>query len=187
MKIINDYDLIDIIDLATNGYKLPRAIKYSLKINVPIYIIISLFLQTFNETPINEKIRRALIDSMSIGLPFFILLNYFFNTILTEDLSLKDKSILKLQLLALQLSKNDIKTDYEMLMESKVRQTDYKVNFNENKFPAIIQNKYILIPTYDNGKIKDTSILQEHKLFSKEYIISLGEPEQKKVLKLAHT
>lgn len=50
----------------------------------------------------------------------------------------------------------------------------YKVELNKQQLPHLKEETYILVPSYTfNGDIKDTSILQEHRIESKEYVLSL--------------
>lgn len=85
-----------------------------------------------------------------------------------------------------QLDDLHVSTDYDLLLKSEVYLKKHKIELNEKKIPLIVEEKYILVPTYNyNGDIKDTSILQEHIVGSKEYVLSLGSP--KKEFKLAYS
>ena len=91
-----------------------------------------------------------------------------------------------LKMLIPQLRDLQINTNYELLLKSELYQTKYKIKFNEKKLPYILQSKYVMIPTYNyNGDEAETSILQEHVVGTKEYVLSLGSP--KKQLKLAYS
>lgn len=91
-----------------------------------------------------------------------------------------------LQKLSLQLNELNVKTSGELLLDSKVYHKQHKFVLSEKGIPGIMQNKYINIPTYDNGDIKETSILQEHKIGTKEYVLSLGSPTKRQVFKPAY-
>jgi hypothetical protein len=75
-------------------------------------------------------------------------------------------------------------TSADLLKKSELIKTEYKL-IHEKSMPIIHQNRYILVPTYNGlGDIKDTSILQEHEIGSKQYTLSIGSPSKK--LKLAY-
>lgn len=97
----------------------------------------------------------------------------------------KDRAKKQLSFLSLELQNLDIKTNYDLLLESKQYSQEYHIEFNDGKLPSIVQSKYILVPTFEkdnNGNNKEESILQEHVIGSNIYTLSLGEPP--KILKL---
>ena len=161
-----------------------------------------------NEVNGKLQLNEILIDSAKFTIPFgvgFCVADYAFRpnhdidflTNLTISLSvflgfsatralvsLKHKEIgqflsyLELSILAQELLALDVKTTAELLSESELMQTNYKPSFN-NGGPVIKQNKYILVPTYDElGMVKETSLLQEHELCSREYVLSIGSPKK---------
>ena len=72
----------------------------------------------------------------------------------------------------------NVKTNYDMLLESELYEKKYKVEKTDSLF-AIKEEKYIYVPSYGfDGKEKDTSILQEHDIGSGIYALSVGEPEK---------
>lgn len=96
------------------------------------------------------------------------------------------KSTLDLKKLVVQLEDLQVSTDYNLLLESKVYQKNYKVEISKNQLPHIAESKYILVPSYTySGDRTDTSLLQEHIVGSKEYVLSLGSP--KRVFKPAYS
>lgn len=72
--------------------------------------------------------------------------------------------------LASKLSKRDFNTTPDLIKESVLTDTEYE--------PLFMLKKYILVPNLIGiGKdIKETSILQEHLIGSKDYILSIGSP-----------
>ena len=89
----------------------------------------------------------------------------------------------RLLTLARNLNVLNVDTTYDMLLQSELYEERYKISFNENKIPFLMQEKYVLVPTNGfNGKVTDTSILQEHEIGSREYILSLGKPSKSKKL-----
>ena len=81
--------------------------------------------------------------------------------------------------MARQLNDLNVKTDYELLLESELYKKEYKIQVNEKKLPYIAESKYIMVPTHSfNGNMTETSILQEHVVGSKKYVLSLGSPKK---------
>lgn len=72
----------------------------------------------------------------------------------------------------------NLKTDYDLLLQSELYKKEYKIEVNENKIPYIAESKYIMIPTKGFNGTVDTSILQQHVVGSKEYVLSLGSPKK---------
>lgn len=94
-------------------------------------------------------------------------------------------AIMDIIMLSLRLESIRVSTDAELLMESTEYHREYKLVLNENKLPQILQSKYIMIPTFDDGQIKDESIVQEHIIGSKEYVLSKGSPVKQYKLSFA--
>lgn len=96
----------------------------------------------------------------------------------------KEDAIEYLKVLAQQLRNQNIDITYENLLKSNVYHRKYKLDMEGT--PGIIRERYISIPTYDyNGMQTTTSILEEHKIGSRKYILTLGSPKKKTVLKPA--
>ena len=115
-----------------------------------------------------------------------VCLSYLFaNNVLGGDRYAIDATS-RLNTLVSQLNDLNVNTDYDLLLQSEHYETKYKIKLNEKKLPYLLESKYIMVPTYSySGEIKDTSILQEHVVGSKEYVLSLGSPQKK--LKLAYS
>jgi len=126
-----------------------------------------------------------LIDKVLAVLPYFALF-YAGPTALASIImknKFKESAIDRLRILSFLLGTIDISTSYELLLESENYKTEYSLKFNESKIPYIKEDKYINIPTYDDGSIKEISVVQEHIIGSRKYSLSYGSP--KKVLKPA--
>ena len=91
----------------------------------------------------------------------------------------KEDSKRNLERLALLLSTVNVNTSYNLLEESECYYRKYKFKFNKDKILQVLESKYILVPVYDtNGDTKKVSILQEHVVGSKEYVLSMGSPKR---------
>ena len=98
----------------------------------------------------------------------------------------KDIADLRLKTLVSMLNDININTDYSLIKDSKCYHTVRNLKLNEKKIPQIVESKYILLHAYDNkGDIVETSLLQEHVMGSKQYVLSMGSPQ--KALKLAYS
>ena len=88
------------------------------------------------------------------------------------------KAIPKLKKLSVTLDEINVKTNYDMLLESELYEKKYKIEKNDRLF-TINEKKYIYVPSYGyDGKEKETSILQDHDIGSGIYTLSVGEPEK---------
>ena len=74
----------------------------------------------------------------------------------------------------------NVKTDYDMLLNSELYEKRYKFESNDTGLIPIKEEKYIYVPSYGfDGKKKETSILQEHNIGSSNYLLSVEEPEKR--------
>ncbi len=90
-------------------------------------------------------------------------------------------SAIKLVELAHQLEEINVMTKPENLLDAELYAEKHQLIFNEHKIPMLEHDKYILIPAYNrfNGEEMDISLLQEHIVGTKDYELSIGEPEKK--------
>lgn len=176
MKIVINYDLLEKISEAKTGLSL---IKTSKKVLLKatrteiFYIILSLIYSL----PITIK------NSIQ-AYCFYLALHLISETV---DINKnKIKALEEIKRLALKLSDLNICTEHELLMGSYVYEKEYELVNEENSIlPKICQKKYIMVPVYDNGKTVETSLLQEHIIGSKSYILSHGEPSKQRVFRPA--
>ena len=85
----------------------------------------------------------------------------------------------RLKNLSLKLDDINVKTNYDMLLESELYEKKYTIEKNDDKLISLFEKKYIYVPSYGfDGKEKETSILQEHDIGSSVYTLSVGEPEK---------
>ena len=157
-----------------------------------------------------KLIRNTKKNILMFDLPFYLSMGYLFQRnipgaltssgisfMLVTGLELTEYAITKkdpyynkssdnLKRLVSKLNDLNFETDYKLLLQSEMYERKYKIEFNESKLPSLIEEKYILLPSYNySGEIKDTSLLQEHIIGSHEYELSIGSPTKK--LKLVHS
>ena len=176
MKLINNYDLMDKIQGANGVISYQKILLKELKKQVLFYGAFAIFDLAVASNHEVQWLTNTTICST------FLLANVVVRTVLETKFkdTIQYKSFLELTKLSLQLADLNINTNPFLLKEAEVIQTDYKVRFNEKYRPILEQNKYILVPSYDSiGEVKDTSIIQEHNVGSKEWILSIGSPEKR--------
>ena len=180
MNIYINYDFIEAVQGSNDPLNPIKVMKYTLKHNYfwKIYMVGSL---TINS--IRESFGKALGSTLlGAGGSFMIATVYF---LIKKKDPLKEISDIKLNNLSCSLQKIGVNTDQELIKESRLEGRKYEFKFNKKIIPQMIESKYILVPTYNNiGEVKETSILQEHTLFTNEYVLSKsrGLEKNKKVL-----
>ncbi len=161
MKISINYDLLGKIKEAKVGFSLQR---YTQKIIIGSSItiaIVNLLAKSNIQLILSCVTANAFVTSVVDGL----------NLLKTSELAfdeLEDKVLV-------QLKDMDINTDLDLLLDSYIYKKEYKLEFNKNYIPHVTQNKYIMVPTYDNNGGKwEKSLVQEHIIGSHQYTLSQG-------------
>lgn len=176
MKIVINYDLMDKISEANKGYSLKRCTKRTT----------SLFATTVAISAMFDLASGSDFTKLLEACPFIFTIHSGYTAAYTYAFSGLTKEMAKSKLNALlpQLHSAFIRTDYESLLKSYKYKTEYELD-SDSHFLAVEQKKYIMIPVEDEyfGN-KEMSVLQEHIIGSKEYVLSLSEPEEKKVYSL---
>ena len=97
------------------------------------------------------------------------------------------KAMNRLKKLVGELDSINVKTSYDLLLDSELYEKNYRIEFDDNKIPFLLEEKYILVPSYSyNGEVRDTSILQEHEVGTENYVLSVQEPVKKYKLVLSN-
>ena len=178
MKLIVNYDLLNKIKESKTGMNLQKNIINELRIQsfaLSLGCVIDLLILG------KPYVFNNLLFCGMYFIPGFVMLNIIDKAFQVNN---KRRANMELTLLSARLNNNlKINTNLDLIKESGVYKTEYKIIKNKDNIPVIKQDKYIMIPTYNGmGDITETSVLQEHNLGSKEYILSIGSPN--KVLKL---
>lgn len=182
MKLTINYDLIKRIQEAKGEFVLQRCIERTFTDGLPTFLISNSLILTMGMLANIEPriISETLIRANLGGIGF-----YLGSELLILEKFKKQLAELELLKLSLLLKDINVSTSYDLLLDTELYHTEYKLGNDENKFKGIIQNKYFDIPTYNDGKIETTSVKQEHILGSKQYVLSTGSPNKQKVLKPA--
>lgn len=178
MKIVINYDLIEKIAEAKYGFSLKRECKV---VSAAVGACYAFFL----------VLNNVAMDSISFQnwlnfLPFYVIYSITLATGLSSLIRMvfgqKEIATDYLDDLAIDLNLLNIDTDGDLLLKAYKYYTEYKFNYDDKIIPALIQKKYINIPTADDEEV---SILQEHVAMSKVYTLSKGRIIKQRVRKLA--
>ena len=193
MKIITDFDFCNAVK-DVNETLLPIKVirnnqkKYACLL--PVYSSIILIIQKFTDLDVRRFI-ISLINAYGYLLSFDMLgqlivklINEQHNDLYTE------KAIENLKRLVVLLSEINVSTNYDKLLESELYEKKYCLDTEDRTMPVIMSKKYIYVPAYDcDGEEKTVSILQEHVLGTKVFVLSQDEPdrEYRRVLAKLHS
>ena len=173
MKLVINFDFINAVLDVNQKFGPFKIIRNNKKrwfmVNFPFYMIIDCVV-----------LKKASSVYTALSFQFFLLIikELMIKSIIGKDIY-KEESIKKLKILSSSLKKLNINTDYDLLLSSTLYSRKYKINFNKDEIPNILESKYILVPTNDfNNSVKEVSILQEHNVGSNTYVLSIGSPKK---------
>ncbi len=192
MKLLINYDFFDAVrnvNEKTTPLKVIRNEKKKYAILLPIYTSLALIAKQYSDFDTREIISiiiRAYGNLMALD----TLAEFMFKKMSYTQTDLyARKAIARLQTLALMLDDINVKTNYDMLLASELYHKTVHLDSSESNRPILVSQKYIYVPSYGfDGEEKTTSILQEHVIGTKEYILSQDEPDRqyKRVLAKSH-
>ncbi len=171
MKIMVNYDLIDKAREAKTGFSLN---KYIFSVGLSNAIVIPSMLLGAH---LGGRDFASVLEPMLTTFGYSL----FYNTMhfLLYKGYCKDRAMIALNKLALELDKICFDTDAQLLTE--VYKYDVKYEFNFDNFPTkLVQKKYIMIPIHNNWGNNERSLVQEHIVGTCSYVLSYGGPENKK-------
>jgi hypothetical protein len=175
MKIVNNYDLIEKVNDSKGKIDLKKIIFEKIKLTLPyFFLMIGVdYIPGVKSEGIDWGNLIQWITTM-LGVQVLMKLGFVFARKYSTVMS-ADSELLRL---LVKLREAGIKTDLELLKDAKEDTVEYKF-INEDARLKLRENKYILVPTNDGfGGIKDVSVLQEHNIGSKVYVLSLGSPKK---------
>lgn len=178
-KIEINYDLMHKIKEAKGIKKSPKAFSVITKPFVLMYPTAVLFNSIKDQIPAQYVITATAIATfLSFGAEQLLLSLMMKKT--TMELAKAE-----LEYLVERLKCINIQTDANLLLDSKVYHREYKLK--KDSSIGIIRNSYINIPSYNyKGDITTSSVKEEHMLATRDYILSVGEPEKEKVFRKAY-
>ena len=173
MKINVNYELLSKIGEANYGINVHRVGKKMVILN-GIMSFISFILTPTDPKQIAAHILYSfsLISFQSLGVE------------LVGSRIQKADANISLKKLASNLNDINVSTNCDLLKQAEAYSTKYKINFGDGVIPKIIQNKYIMVPTGNEGEV---SLLQEHVVGGTGYDLSVGEPPKAKQYKLVYS
>lgn len=180
MKIQINYDLLERIKDSKNGMRLDRYIPKW--ISIGSILTIASCVMSNSVDPASPLAPICIMNSES-WVTFGIILSGAACRDMSPNLVLYNKieeeSLNDLDLLISELNNIEVKTSLDLIKGSKLYKTKYKIKFTDNK-PMLMQEKYITVPL-SNGY--EESLLQEHKILSKNYELSVVSPVKRMKLK----
>ena len=185
MKLIINYDFIEAIYNAKEKFSLSKSWHNNLPHNL-WFIPFAVGLSAINGSDAYTTVQLTtmgfgLISSADILTDAIV---YKF----TGDDTYEMKARRLLKELVVKLEDLNIRTDYDSLLQSELYEKHYKVDVNDGFLPKILEEKYVLVPgRFFRGEMEDISVLQEHVVGSKEYVLSLGSPSKKTSRRLANS
>ena len=198
MKLLVNYDFFDAVrnvNEPLNPMKIIRNEKKKYGILFPLYLSIILAAKEYGDIDTSNLIdARYIMLYMMRSCGFCMSLDFAVEAIIKKLSNSKTdtyarKAIARLQTLALMLDDINVHTTYDMLLASELYHKKVYLDSSESKRPILVSQKYIYVPSYGfDGEEKTTSILQEHVIGTKEYILSQDEPDRqyKRVLAKSH-
>ena len=170
MNLVINYDFFNAIKDVNEPLSPFKVIRNNKRFNTMVALPCFIIMNTLQYKGDLEKIFLTL----PINFGVITLLETFHNLLLHKD-EYKEVAIIRLKKMVKEFNDLNIDTNYDLLLKSELYQKKYHLWLNDDKLPVILESKYILMPTYNfNGNIKDTSVLQQHVIGSKKYVLSLG-------------
>ncbi len=166
MRIIVNYDLMNRISEAKQGYSVQRCFKNAVLITALGEVI--------------AAVSNAPLSDMAVSMPFGLLILYLVNKYGSYALDEMDDALDDLDYLSADLEEIHVMTNRDLILESETYKTEYKFQLDKHKLPYILEKKYINVPT--TKKNHEVSLLQEHILGNREYFISKGNAYDEKRL-----
>ena len=177
MKIMINFDLINAVLDVNQGFSVKKIVRNKKRqwaiINYPIYIVLDVACSKGN-------IGYAL-GLLAFQTGITIIPEYLSGLIINHDIY-KLRSEERLKKLIPKLQDNHLSISYQQLLKSELYERRYHFEFNKGKLPELMEEKYILVPCHNpyscDHREREVSILQEHVIGSKEYILSIGTPSK---------
>ncbi len=192
MKLLINYDFFNAVrnvNEKTNPLKVIRNEKNRYVFVFPFYLSTVLIIGQNQKLDLND-----IMIPILRGYGTLLSLDFIFE-LMAQKLSPSkldlygEKASQRLKELAKLLKDINVNTNYDKLLASELYYKTCNIEYNEGKLPDIVSKKYIYVPSYGfDGEEKTTSILQEHIIGTKEYILSQDEPdrEYRRVLAKSH-
>ena len=184
MKIMINYDVINAIMDVNEDYNIMKLVRNHkrqwVRYNYPLYLAIDIACSRGKPEVVAEWL---LIQTGLLILP-----EHVANKITKTDIY-KVRAEDRLKKLVPKLQDINVSTSYDKILQSELYEKRYHFEFNRGRLPQLLEEKYILVPSYDpyssDHQDRDVSILQEHVVGSKEYSLSVGSPSKQYRLSLA--
>ena len=192
MKLLINYDFFNAVrnvNEKIHPLKIIKNEKTKYAIMLPIYLSIGLIKPQHREINPSDII-MPLLSGYSTLISLDLISQMITQTFSPSHMDLYgEKSSQALKELAILLETINVSTNYDMLLASELYYKKTSIEPSESTFPVLKSEKYIYVPSYGfDGEEKTTSILQEHIIGTKDYELSIEEPdrEYRRVLAKSH-
>ena len=175
MKIAMNFELIDKAREAKSGYSLRKHVKAvggCMALCSPLLVADA---TVGGKSPVEITAKS--------GFWFLYYCGYFWFSQKARAGLTKDRAENDLRQLSYKLKDIYVDTNAELLQGVSCYKTEYGIK--EGKFlPKIEERKYLTVPVHSDWDNNTRSLVQEHIIGTREYSLSHGEPEEKKVYSL---
>ena len=178
MKLIVNYDLIERIQDAQENFGIRKIVRHSTN---DVFSFAAL--ATVLSTPfvLSGNYNTNILKVTIVGLSVVAAINGFFEILQYKTIGDKYKSdaLEDLNNLVSELEGSHLGTNFNLLSQSWLAQTKYKLIANEKGMPVILQTKRIAVPIHEpiDGTVGAYDIVQEHVVGSKKFVLSLPQKE----------
>ena len=188
LKLVINYDMMDKITIANGEHKLKMIYKcYAKQPMVMIPGLNNVVIGVSNVCQGIDVASNVSVITLTLGL-FFVgipVAHPRLEKVFKEKFGVKtlqESAIDSIRDLSYQFNNQNINTTPELLLNSYVYHKKYKLAMNGKA--GVIRERYINVPTYGfNNEISESSILEEHKIGSREYVLTLGSPKKQMAFK----
>lgn len=169
MKLVVNYDFFksvnQINDSYSNFYLIKERSKKFLKIDLPIYTTLCIALGC------NLPKTIGLLGAEYFTTIAFLNVNKLSRLRIQKKL---EEHRCNLVALPYKLHNLGVETEYDLLLHSEINKRRINIALNEHHIPSLNIRKIIDVPTQDdNGDINNVSLVQEHLIGSKDYVLTL--------------
>ena len=192
MKLLINYDFFNAVrnvNEKTNPLKVIRNEKNRYAFVFPFYLSTVLIIGQNQKMDLND-IMIPILRGYGTLLSLDFIFELMAQSLSPSKLDLYgEKASKRLKELAILLETINVSTNYDMLVASELYYKKTSIEPSEGTFPILKSEKYIYVPSYGfDGEEKTTSILQEHVVGTKEYVLSQDEPDKefRRVLAKSH-
>ena len=191
LKLVINYDMMDKITIANGDHRLKMIYKrYAKEPMVIVPALSNIGLGVVNACQGIEVATNISSIALTLGLYFAAIpaAQISLEKVWKEKFGVKtwqEAAIDDIRDLSYQFNNQNINTSPELLLNSYVYHKKYKLAMDGK--PGVIRERYINVPVYGfNNEVSESSVLEEHKIGSREYVLTLGSPKKQMAFRPAY-